>query len=300
MRRGLLPLTALRSFEAAGRHLSFTRAADELAVSQAAVSRQVRDLETLLGQPLFLRGHRKVTPTPAGADLLSRVTEAFDLISGALSIARAQRSQATLTLSVEPSFASGWLVPALEEFRRLRPDIDVLVRSETKVAELRGGDVDLAIRHGAGSWPRTESRLLRQGRESAIMSPELARGLEVPADVARLTLIHEWSREYWADWFQACGSDFAGARLGPLLPDGPLSIQAARMGQGAILMDPLFVGPDLRGGALVRPFNLSVPRGSCWLVAESFATLGEPAQAFTAWITARLAIDQLSAVPAPA
>jgi LysR family glycine cleavage system transcriptional activator len=291
MRRGLLPLTALRSFEAAGRHLSFTRAAEELAVSQAAVSRQVRELEALLGQSLFVRGHRQVTLTPAGAALLEGLTAAFDLISGALSATRARAPQSTLTLSVEPVFASGWLVQALEAFRALRPDIDVLVRSDIRLADLRGGDVDLAIRHGASarSWPRTEARHLHDGRETAIMTPALARGLDGPADVGRLTLLHEWSRDFWADWFAACGVADTPARSGPLLPDGPMVIQAARLGQGAILMDPLFLGPELASGVLVRPFALSLPRGAYWLVAESFATLGEPARAFAEWLTARLA-----------
>jgi LysR family glycine cleavage system transcriptional activator len=157
MKRGRLPLTALRSFEVAGRLESITLAAEELFVSQAAVSRQVRELEALLGQRLFERHHRRLELTPAGAKLRGVLTSGFDSIDDCLAQLYVSSGVSNLSLSVEPSFAVCWLVQHLADFRIEHPDIDVNVESDIRLIELRSHDAEIAIRYSAAQtkWPRT-------------------------------------------------------------------------------------------------------------------------------------------------
>src|ERR1700722_10925056 len=172
MKRGQLPLTALRSFEAAGRHESFTRAAQELFVSQAAVSRQVRELETWLGHALFERRHRQVTITEHGRLLLDQLTSSFDNIDRLLDGMRAGSSETILSISVELSFAACWLVPRLDRFRHRYPDIDVAVDPDPRPAEFRTSKAQLAIRWSetATSWPRVQAERLSDIAMSPVIS----------------------------------------------------------------------------------------------------------------------------------
>lgn len=175
MKRGRLPLTALRSFETAGRHLSFSRAAEELYVSQAAISRQIRELETFLGRPLFLRLHRRVELTDAGHRLLGRLVRSFDDIDRVLSELAASPAQAVVRVSVEPSLAAVWLVPRLNRFRQLRPDIDVSLEVDPRPIEFRSDQPELALRFSAHatSWPRSEAERLASTVDSPVLSPAL-------------------------------------------------------------------------------------------------------------------------------
>ena len=159
MKRGRLPLTALRSFEAAGRHLSFSRAAEELYVSQAAISRQIRELETFLHQPLFFRHHRRVELTDAGRRLLDQLVRSFGDIDNMLSEMEVTSAQSVVRVSVEPSLAAVWLVPRLNRFRAMRPDIDVSVEVDPRPIEFRSDQAELALRFSAHntSWPRSEA-----------------------------------------------------------------------------------------------------------------------------------------------
>jgi LysR family glycine cleavage system transcriptional activator len=163
MKRGRLPLTALRSFEAAGRLGSFTLAAEELLVSQAAVSRQVKELEAELGKPLFERRHRSVRLTTAGEALLKVLSRAFDAMDASLSEIRGRRGGGVLEISSEPSFAASWLVPHLDDFHAAHPEIDVVVDSEMRLIEFRAHEPEIAIRHGDGrqsAWPRAQAEHL--------------------------------------------------------------------------------------------------------------------------------------------
>lgn len=293
MKRGRLPLTALRSFEAAGRVLSFSRAAEELFVSQAAISRQVRELETLLGKPLFTRLHRRVELTDTGRSLLEQLTVSFDEIEQRLAQIRAEPVQPTLRVSVEPTFASAWLVPRLDAFRRRHPDIDVSVDADVRLAEFRAQEAELAIRWAvtARSWPRTESLHLFDCWMVPVLAPGLlASGppLETPADLRHYTLLHEYDRRFWTKWYEAVGLPKSTAQKGPVYPSGAQAIQAAKLGHGVALGDPVMDGDDLRLGTLVRAFEIDVPDGAYWLVAPNFRTLSRPAKAFADWITTQL------------
>ncbi|TIP14066.1 LysR substrate-binding domain-containing protein [Mesorhizobium sp.] len=295
MKRGRLPLTALRSFEAAGRHLSFSRAAEELFVSQAAISRQVRELELFLRQPLFHRHHRRVELTDTGQRLLEQLVRSFDDIDGRLSELVATPAQSVVCISVEPSLAASWLVPRLNRFRELRPDIDISLDVDPRLIEFRSDQAELALRFSAHStsWPRSEAERLAPVIDSPVLSPALSASglaLESPADLRRYTLLHEENRQGWARWFEAAGvSDDAIPERGPLLADASLSKQAAMLGHGVALGDLLLVKEELATGALIKPFDISVVCGAYWLVARSLRNLSEPAAAFADWIRTEFA-----------
>ncbi|MBZ9843552.1 LysR substrate-binding domain-containing protein [Mesorhizobium sp. CA5] len=298
MKRGRLPLTALRSFESAGRHLSFSLAAEELYVSQAAISRQIRELETFLGRPLFLRLHRRVELTDAGHLLLDRLVRSFDDIDRVLSELTASPAQAIVRVSVEPSLAAIWLLPRLNRFRQLRPDIDVSLEVDPRPIEFRSDQPELALRFSAHatSWPRSEAERLASTVDSPVLSPALlASGppLEKPIDLRHYTLLHEENRQGWARWFQTAGvpADAVPAR-GPMLADVSLSKQAALLGHGVALGDLLQIGEDLASGALIKPFDIDVASGAYWLVARSLRNLPEPAKAFADWIRGEFAVNR--------
>lgn len=292
MKRGRLPLTALRSFEVAGRLLSFTRAAEELFVSQAAISRQIRDLEAELGHPLFERRHRAVVLTPEGESLLRVLTDSFDRIDDALSAITARPEEASVTVSCEPTFAALWLVPNLIEFRTLHPDIEVRINSDVHVIEFRANEAALAIRHSSArsEWPRTEARLLMPTDMTAVATPALlASGppLTVPEDIQQFELLHEENRHAWAEWFRLAGAPDDVSGRGPLYADGALVLHSALRGHGVALADLGFVQDDLQAGRLVQPFATQMPFGGYYLVARNFAALPKPAAALADWILSK-------------
>lgn len=293
MKRGRLPLTALRTFEVAGRVKSFTLAAGELFISQAAVSRQVRELEALVGQQLFTRGHRSVTLTPAGEALLSALTDAFDTIGDRLDALRDQEKAATPSISVEPSFAACWLVPNLPAFQKDNPDIDISIDADSRLVEFRQHEASLAIRHSASatSWPRVESRHLCDVVLTPALSPALlapGQPIENPADLMAYDFLHEENRDLWHQWFRKAGASLRPER-GLIYADGGLVRQAAARGQGVALVDTLFARDDIAAGLLIRPFETTLPYGSYWLVARSFSALSPPARRFADWLTDTLA-----------
>lgn len=294
MRRGRLPLTALRSFEAAGRLLSFSRAAEELFVSQAAVSRQIRELEIFVGRPLFERLHRRVALTETGRMLLAQLTASFDDIDRRLNQVAAAPVEKVVRVSVEPSFASSWLVPRLDRFRARHPDVDVSVDVDPGLVEFRGHEAELAIRHSATktSWPRVDAEHLVDIAATPVIAPALLANhpaLRKPRDLSRFTLLHEENRDGWALWFRAAGDDTIEPRRGPIFPDAALATRAAILGHGVALGDTLLNGEDLREKSLIRPFDIEMPYGAYWLVAPDLTALSEPAKAFAEWVKEELA-----------
>lgn len=296
MKRGRLPLTALRSFEAAGRHGSFSRAAEELFVSQAAVSRQIRELEAAIGTPLFERLHRRVALTESGVRLLRQVNESFDAIDRALSAVMAAPQQQMVKVSVEPCFAGLWLVPKLDAFNRLHPDIDASLDVDARVIEFRRDEASIAIRYSASrtSWPRSRAEHLADISVAPVLCPDLlASGppLRTPADLVGHTLLHDESRDGWSRWFEAAGVREAAARRGPIFTDSALATQAARLGHGVALGDIALIGEELRAGRLVMPFPIAIPYGAYWLVTPEHGRPDRAAAAFTDWLKAELAAD---------
>lgn len=292
MKRGRLRLTALRSFEVAGRLRSFTLAAEELFVSQAAISRQIRELEAALGHPLFERLHRAVALTPEGEELLEILTESFDRIDAKLSAIMTRGGVRSVTVSVEPTFAALWMVPNLIEFRTRFPDIEVRIESDPRVIEFRANEAVLAIRQSgsSGRWPRTEAKRLFDTVMVPVVAPSLlAAGtpLRAPEDLKQFELLHEENRRAWSDWFRLAGAPGGISDRGPMLADGALVLQSAARGHGVGLADPRFAAEDLAAGRLVQPFDTQLPFGAYYLVARNFKALPEPAAALADWILSK-------------
>lgn len=289
MKRGRLPLTALRSFEAAGRLESFTLAAGELFVSQAAISRQIRELEELVGRPLFERRHRSVSLTAEGRSLLSVLTSAFDMVGDSLEALSGRKLTQTLRVSAEPSFAGSWLVPHLAEFQSEHPEIDLVIDTDPRLVEFRSGEADIAIRYSLNlsSWPRVEVRRLAQVEMIPVIAPELARSgrpILMPVDLMQHALLHEDNREAWQQWFAAAAAGPVSIERGAIFNDGAMVLQATLRGNGVGLIDRDHVRDELAAGRLLQPFEISVPYGAFYLVARRFDALSEAAQAFAAWV----------------
>ena len=292
VKRGRLPLTALRSFEAAGRLRSFSRAAEELFVSQAAISRQIRELETTLKTPLFLRLHRKVELTETGHRLLGQLTRSFDAVDAAVSEILQASGPPTVRVSVEPALASSWLIPRLDRFRQLHPDIDVLIDVNPRIVDFHGGGPEIALRYSAQStsWPDTDAERLRQLFDTPVLSASLARSgppLTTPQDLRKYTLLHEENRRYWEKWFEKAGAPERDAPArGPQLADMALVLQAALRGHGVALGCLFLAHDDLASGALVRPFETKIGAGAYWMAARNLKALSEPAARFADWVRA--------------
>ena len=294
MKRGRLPLTALRSFEAAGRLGSFTLAADELFVSQAAVSRQVKELEAELGKPLFERRHRSVRLTAAGEALLDVLSRSFDAMDASLSEIRGRRGGGLLEISSEPSFAAAWLVPHLDDFHSDHPEIDVVVDSDMRLIEFRTHEAEIAIRHGADAkgWPRVQAEHLADVELVPVAMPCLVEegpALNEPADLFAYTLLHEENRSAWQRWFAAAELPDIRPGRAQIFTEGNLVLQAALRGHGVALVDRAFAAQDLAEGRLVRLFDVSIRYGAYWLVARDFKRLSPEAQAFRQWLSQRFA-----------
>ncbi|MEI2296497.1 LysR substrate-binding domain-containing protein [Ensifer sp. MJa1] len=289
MKRGRLPLTALRSFEAAGRLESFTLAAAELFVSQAAISRQVRELEDLIGQPLFERHHRSVRLTADGRALLGTLTAAFDMVSEGLDALSGHRLTQTLKVSAEPSFAGCWLVPHLLAFQEEHPEIDLVIDADPRLSEFRAGEADIAIRHSLTTdrWPRVEVRPLAKVEMIPVIAPALAaagRPLDLPEDLLQHALLHEDNRQLWEQWFAAAGAAPIRLERGAIFADGSMVLQATVRGSGVGLIDRDHARDDIDAGRLIQPFDVSVPYGTFFLVTRRFEALTDAARAFVGWI----------------
>ncbi len=261
MQKKLPPLNALRAFEAGARHLSFTRAAEELHVTQAAVSHQVKALEEHLGYPLFKRMTRKLGLTEQGRVLFPVVSEAFMRIAEAAEDLRDAGDSHTLTVSVTPAFGAKWLVYRLPKFWQKHPEIDLRVHHSIQCADLRYDDVDVAIRYGAGSWDGLESEFMLRVDYTPVCSPALLNGkhpLTQPDDLRHHTLLHEDDYDGWTQWLAVAGVSDVNPRRGPILDDWTVLVQTALDGGGVALGKPSMLARDLAEGTLVAPFDITM------------------------------------------
>jgi LysR family transcriptional regulator, glycine cleavage system transcriptional activator len=286
--RKLPPLNALRAFEAAARLLSFKRAAAELHVTPAAVSHQVRALESQLGVALFVRLHRALALTPAGARYLPPLSDAFDRLEAAGAALSARGRAPRLVLSVVPSFGANWLVPRLGQFRARHPEIDLVVLSSSELVDFARDPVDVGVRFGPGGWPGVRADLLLAEEYLPVVSPKLARGkrpLRRPEDLRRHTLLHDENHEAWRVWLASAGVAGVDPERGVVFSDSSQLVAAAAAGQGVALARKLLAEPYLRRRALVRPFQGSVPAAFAYYVVSAESRAGEPAiRAFRDWI----------------
>ncbi|MBD3897307.1 LysR family transcriptional regulator [Halomonas sp. ML-15] len=262
MNRRLLPLSQLRAFEAAARHRSFKQAAEELAVTPAAISHQVRELETLLGVALFERRVRQVVPTPAAEHLFPVLQRGFDAFSNTLDTLRERSAPASVTLSCTPAFASQWLLPRLADFHTRHPDIDLRIHASEAPLDLSRG-ASLAIRYGMGPYPEHEAEVLAEDSFALVASPQL--GLARYEDLKAVRhIVFDWycatlGLPSWQHWCQAAGGNMADLGASLTFSDESHAIQAAIAGQGVALLSLALVKAELERGVLQAPFGPRLP-----------------------------------------
>lgn len=284
----LPPLNALRVFDAVARHLSFTKAAEELFVTQAAVSHQIKSLEDFLGLKLFRRRHRSLVLTEEGHSYYFDIKDIFSILNEATRKLQARSSKGVLTVSLSPSFAIQWLVPRLSGFHAAYPEIDVRIQAIDRQEGEMADDVDVAIFYGRGNWPGLRVEHLYTEYLLPVCAPQLLLGeypLQTPLDLAHHTLLHDTSYHDWLAYIRQLGITPITVQQGSVFSHSAMVVQAAVHGQGVALVNNVMAQTEIEAGRLVCPFNdLLVSKNAFYLVChDSQAELGK-IEAFRQWI----------------
>jgi LysR family transcriptional regulator, glycine cleavage system transcriptional activator len=294
MLRRLPPLNALKAFEAAARSESVTRAAEELGVTQGAVSQQVKALEAALGVKLFNRERQRLVMTEAGRDYLASVRDALDRIAMATERLVQRQTSGVLTISTSPDFAAKWLVHRLGRFAEAHSDIDLRVSATMHHVDFAREDVDLAVRHGDGNWAGFDVVRLCSERLFPVCSPKLVAGrnrITKATDLLKLPLLRldDWTN--LSRWFDAAGVG-APVAEGLVLDSASMLIEAAVDGQGVALARTALAAWDLINGRLVRPIDVSLRMSKTYWIVCPQATSALPKIAmFREWLVAEAADD---------
>ena len=281
MARYLPPLNALRAFEAAGRHQSFSRSADELNVSHAAVSRHVRGLEKRLGVQLFKNVARGVELTDAGARYLAQITPALEQISEATEQVR-YREDGTLSISCEPTFALKWLMPRLGEFQKLCPEIEVTLVTETRYADVANNEFDLGIRCCSESGKDLEFDVISTRPYFPYGSPDQIVP-EAPRDFLDYPLLHWDTGQVWNSWFAKAGVEGVNLHRSPRPFNSTLAIEGALAGQGVVLASPELVVNEVDHGRLIQMSDHGTSFKGYYLVYSKEAKRRKAVDAFRRW-----------------
>lgn len=290
MARRLPPLNALRTFEVAARHVSFIHAAEELAVTPGAVSRQVKVLEQWLGAPLFRRAHKQVSLTPLGRSYLEAVGEPLEAL--AMATDRASRREATRPLAIYcyPTFALRWLVPRWARFYDAHPEIDVQLTTSLQPVDFARDDYDAAIRVGdrLDAQPGLAAIKLVDVELIPVCSPEIAESLKRQSDLAGATLLHNAPRpQDWRRWLELAGIEGIDPDAGPRFDSLNLSIQAAIGGVGVGIAIRALVEEELSSGRLIQPFGPSrLSSRPFYLTYPSHRARDKRLAAFAEWLNA--------------
>lgn len=296
MTRRLPPLNALRAFEAGARHLSFTKAAEELHVTQAAVSHQVKALEEDLGVSLFRRMTRKLALTEEGRALMGVAGEALDAIAEAAESLRNQGDKRSLTVSLTPTFGTKWLAQRLGRFWSAYPEIDLRLQHSIQLVDFVRDDVDAAVRWGGGVWPGVEAVYLMRAGLTPVCAPALLQGphpLCEAADLRHHTLLHELDYIEWAQWLALAGAHDVDSRRGPVIDDPSVLHQAVLDGQGVALGEVNLIRADLAAGRLAIPFDVDLNRDNAYYLVAPPRNFERPhVQAFRDFLLAELAVDE--------
>lgn len=303
MSRRLPPLNSLRAFEAAARHGSFARAADELAVTPAAVSQQIRLLEADLAIDLFRRLPRGLVVTEAAKRALPELGKGFAHLARAVEDVRGGSLAGPLIVSAIPSFATLWLVPRLGGFIASYPDIEVTVRGELRNVDFAREDVDLGIRYGKGIYPGLDTRLLLTEEVFPVCAPSLLSGpkpLRRIDDLRHHTLLHDRQLSgeepslYWQHWLRHAGATGFDGDRGPGFTDYTMIIEACRGGMGVALGRSGLCADDLGSGRLVRPFTQSRPADYAYYDVVPDGHVANPrVRVFRAWLEEEAARSRL-------
>lgn len=292
----LPPLNALRAFEASARHLSFTKAAEELFVTQAAISHQIKSLEEHLGLKLFMRKNRALLLTEEGQGYYLDIKDIFNSLHDATEKLLARGAKGAITVSLQPSFAIQWLVPRLNEFNRLHPEIDVRIKAVDQPDSSLTEDVDVAIYYGRGRWPNVHADKLHTEYYVPVCSPMLLAGkkpLLTVQDLANHTLLHDETRRDWKRWVKDVGVKGINVNHGPIFSHSAMVLQAAIHGQGVAIANSVLAKPDIDSGRLVCPFEeVLVSRSARYLVCrESQIDVGK-ISAFRDWVLTTVAQEE--------
>ncbi|WP_426356953.1 transcriptional regulator GcvA [Pseudocolwellia sp. HL-MZ19] len=292
----LPPLNALRVFEASARRLSFTRAAEELFVTQAAVSHQIKALEEFIGLKLFMRKNRALLLTEEGQSYYLDIKDVFNNIQEATEKLFARGDKGAITVSLQPSFAIQWLIPRLNAFSLEHPDIDVRIKAVEQTDNLLTEDVDVAINYGRGDWGDLHTEKLHQEYLIPVCSPLIftqGKPLKKIEDLANHTLLHDTSRKDWTLWFKKVKVKGVNVNHGPIFSHSAMVVQAAIHGQGVALANSAFAKPDIDSGRLICPFHeVLVSKNAHYMVCrEHQRDLGKIA-AFREWVLETVALEQ--------
>lgn len=284
-----LPLNALRAFEVSARHLNLTRAAEELNVTQTAVSQHIRNLEDRLGRPLFRRLPRGLALTDEGLALLPVLADAFGRIAQALEQFDDRRPREVLTVGTVGTFAVGWLLPRLRDFQQACPFVDLRLFTHNNRVDLAAEGLDYAIRFGDGAWHGTAADRLLEAPLSPLCAPAVAARLRAPGDLAREPLLRSYRTDEWPAWFAAAG--LACPLLRGMVFDTSLALaEAAVQGAGVALLPVRLFARELQQGRLVQPFaQTEIAVGAYWLTRLHSRTPGPAMQAFRDWLLAACA-----------
>jgi LysR family glycine cleavage system transcriptional activator len=281
--RYLPPLQALWAFEAAARHLSYSRAADELGLTHSSISHHIARIESELGVRLFVREGQRMLLTESGQRLVLGIRQGLQILQNAFADERVREKRESpraraLTVSTLPSFAARWLVPRLSHFQALYPDIDIAIRPSAELARLDGRDgADLAIRYGPGGWAGVNAETLLSSTIFPVCSPSYNGGKlpHVFEDLKQATLLRN-PRQSWKTWFMAAGLDWEEPGRGPVYEDSALAVQAAIEGQGVALARAVLAEDDLAAGRLVRLFELAIEDNYAWYLVKPRRQLRDP------------------------
>ena len=295
MPRQLPPLNALRAFEAAARSESFTRAAEELCVTQGAVSHQVKLLEATLGLKLFNRERQRLVITDAGREYLNVVRDALDRIAAGTERVLQRQNSGVLTVSTSPDFAAKWLVNRLGRFGEAHPGIDLRISATMHHIDFVREEVDVAVRHGDGNWSGLDAVRLCSEQLFPVCSPKLMSGrnrITKPSDLLKFPLLHLEGSKAWSQWFDAAGVADAKISYGLVLNRDSMLIDAAIDGQGVALARTALATWDLLNGRLVKPFDLGLRLSrTYWIVCPSTASMKPKITTFRDWLLAETAED---------
>ena len=286
--RKIPPLRALRAFVASAKHLSFTRAAEDLYVTQAAVSLQVKQLEEFLEIPLFIRGSRSLTMTEQGKVYLQDVTLALKELAAATERVTRRNRNVELVVSTLTSFAERWLIPKLPNFQQAHSDMDIRIAASEWVVDFDRDGVDLAIRYGRGEWPDTNATLLMREDIFPVCSPDLCEKSSLPClgeNLAKFTLLHDdYAREDWMLWLKAAGVEDVDSQRGLSFSHSSMMLEAAAQGMGLALGHTPLIQEDLESGRLVKPFKTSLQGEMAYYIVTPMGADNDLADVFRDWL----------------
>ncbi|WP_026374647.1 transcriptional regulator GcvA [Aestuariibacter salexigens] len=296
MTRRLPPLNALKAFETAARHLSFTRAADELFVTQAAVSHQIKALEEFLGMKLFLRKNRTLLLTEEGQTYFLDLKDIFQNLQESTERLLAKGAKGTITVAMPPSFASQWLVPRIHQFSASNPDIDVRIKAVDFDDGFLNDDIDVAVYFGRGRWSGLHADPLHREYLTPLCSPLLFQSdkpLDSLDDLKHHVILHDSNRNAWKRWIKHFDVNGVNVNQGPIFSHSMLVLQAAALGQGIALASTLLAKPELDSGRLIQPFEHRLEsKEAYYLVCQQAQADMAKIATFREWILSQVEEEQ--------